>query len=128
MTTKEEREYKKELLSLIISKYIGGDISKLNNKNKKLYKDIQRKDVNTSIYTLNYINQQYYTWEVEHKDYELNSNFDRLIYLFNHNYEVCDNMLNQDETIYVESDEYKINIKSNNDIQSYIDLAEEVGL
>lgn len=129
MTNKEEKEYKKELLTLLIEKFIGGSISKLNNKNKKLYKDtVKERDVNVSIYCLRYIKSQFYSWEVEENDYELNPCFDRMIYLFNSNYEVCEVLVNSISESEVIEKDYDINLKSNNDIRSYLDKAMEVGL
>ena len=127
MTDKEIKEYKKELLDSLIEKYIGGSISKLNNKNKKLYKDILRKDVNKSIFTISYVKDQFYGWVVELKDYELNSNFDRFIYLFNHNYDVCCDMLEVDDKD-IDNSDYEFTFKTSKELKSYKDLAEEVGL
>lgn len=127
MTKKEEKEYKKELLDLLIGNCIGGDVSKLNNKNRKLYKEITGKNLNTSIFTMEYIKEQFYNWVVDCKDYELNSNFERIVYLFNHNYELCGEMLEVKEIEVVEKD-YEVTFKTSKEFKSYNDLAEEVGL
>lgn len=129
MTKKEIKEYKKELLSSLIEECIGGNISKLNNKNKKLLKDMLTNDINTTIFTITYIRSQYFGWEVDIKDYELNSNFERLVYLFNQNYEVCCNMIEPDyHTTNIYENDYDFNVSYKGDIKSYKDIAEEVGL
>lgn len=129
MTKKEMKEYKKELLSSLIEECIGGNISKLNNKNKKLLKDMLTNDINIAIFTITYIRSQYFGWEVDIKDYELNSNFERLVYLFNQNYKICCNMIEPDyHTTNIYENDYDFNVSYKGDIKSYKDIAEEVGL
>ncbi|MGL6167409.1 MAG: hypothetical protein ACRC0Y_03865 [Fusobacteriaceae bacterium] len=127
MTKAEIKKHNKELLILSIERCIGGTIDKLNNKDKKLVKDITSKDLESGLYTLEYIKQQYYSWEVESSQYNVEANLGRLVYLFNQNYDMCSEMLEVKEINSIETN-CEFRVKKVNDIKSYEDLAQEVGL
>lgn len=125
MTKKEEKEYKKNLIISQIEDMIYGKVDKLDSKNKKLLKDFLSKDLSVCLYTVDYSRPEYYNWEVEQRQRVINSNFERLIYLLNSNYEICEIMLNRD-SVEIKDNGYK---KSQcKDIVDYNVLAEEVGL
>lgn len=126
MTKKELKNYKENLIKENIENYIQGRIDKLDAKNKKLLKEFLKKDLDVCLYSLTYIKEEYFSWEVGPKDYNLNSNFDRLIYLLNNSYEFCEELLNRDS---VDTTDSELNIKiSNLDLEDYNELAKKVGL
>lgn len=126
MTKKELKEVRINTIQNLVESYIKNDLKKLNTKNKKLYKDILSKDLQTVIFCLSIIKNEYYSWEIYDKDDNANSNFDRLIYLFNRNF--SENMLTYGHnSVIIENDE-SITIKNNTTILDYNSLAEEVGL
>lgn len=126
MTKKELKEIRINTVENLVESYIKSDLKKLNTKNKKLYKDMLSKDLQTVIFCLSIIKNEYYSWEIYDKDDNANSNFDRLIYLFNRNF--SENMLTYDNNgVIIENDE-SIAIKNNTIILDYNRLAEEVGL
>lgn len=127
MTNKEQKVYKEDLFNLAIEQLIGGSVDKLNNKNKKLLKDFKKKSIELCMFTLHYCKSQFLEWCVEEKDYELNPNFDRLIYIINENLDICSILFEQDFTV-EEYGDYGINIKASKDLKSYDDTAKEVGL
>ncbi len=127
MTNKEQKVYKEDLFNLAMEQLIGGSIDKLNNKNKKLLKDFKKKSIELCMFTLHYCKNQFLEWCVEEKDYELNPNFDRLIYIINENLDICSILFEQDFTV-EEYGDYGINIKASKDLKSYDDTAKEVGL
>lgn len=126
MTKKELKEMELNTIKDLVSIYIKDDAKNLNAKNKKLYKDMVANDLKSVIACLSLIKDEYYAWEINVKDDNTNSNFDRLIYLFNQYY--SENILTYDSNNdIIESDE-TINIKSNHRTLDYRVLAEEVGL
>lgn len=126
MTKKELKEVRIGTIQNLVESYIKNDLKKLNTKNKKLYKDMLSKDLQTVIFCLSIIKNEYYSWEIYDKDDNANSNFDRLIYLFNRNF--SENMLTYGHnSVIIENDE-SITIKNNTTILDYNSLAEEVGL
>lgn len=126
MTKKELKEMELNTIKDLVSTYIKDDVKNLNAKNKKLYKDMVANDLKSVIACLALIKDEYYAWEINVKDDNTNSNFDRLIYLFNQYY--SENILTYDSNNdIIESDE-TINIKSNHRTLDYRVLAEEVGL
>lgn len=126
MTKKELKEMELNTIKDLVSTYIKDDVKNLNVKNKKLYKDMVANDLKSVIACLSLIKDGYYAWEINVKDDNTNSNFDRLIYLFNQYY--SENILTHDSNNdIIESDE-TINIKSNHRTLDYRVLAEEVGL
>lgn len=128
MTKKEEREYKEDLFASVIEGFIKGAITKLNNKNKKLLKDlIKQYSIEERLLCSSDVRASYYSWAIDSKEDEINSNFDRLIYLMNDRINYCEEMLKVRGTIEISCDE-ALNIKSAKDAVPYSELAEEVGL
>lgn len=126
MTKKELKEIRINTIENLVESYIKDNLKKLNTKNKKLYKEMLSKDLQTVIFCLSIIKNEYYSWEIYDKDDNANSNFDRLIYLFNKNF--SENMLTYGyNSVIIENDE-NIVIKNSTTILDYNRLAEEVGL
>lgn len=126
MTKKELKEIRIKTIESLVESYIKSNLKKLNTKNKKLYKEMLSKDLQTVIFCLSIIKNEYYSWEIYDKDDNANSNFDRLIYVFNKNF--SENMLTYGyNSVIIENDE-SIIIKNSTTILDYNRLAEEVGL
>lgn len=126
MTKKELKEIRIKTIESLVESYIKDNLKKLNTKNKKLYKEMLSKDLQTVIFCLSIIKNEYYSWEIYDKDDNANSNFDRLIYVFNKNF--SENMLTYGyNSVIIENDE-SITIKNSTTILDYNRLAEEVGL
>lgn len=126
MTKKEINELNKETAINIVSDYVGGDTKKLDSKNKKMLKEMLSKDLKKVIACLLYIKDDFFSWEITHKDNNINANFDRMIYLFNSYY--SDNILTDvSEHDTIEKDDI-LHVKSNHKTLNYIELAEGVGL
>ncbi len=126
MTKKELKEIRIKTIESLVESYIKDNLKKLNTKNKKLYKEMLSKDLQTVIFCLSIIKNEYYSWEIYDKDDNANSNFDRLIYVFNKNF--SENMLTYGyNSVIIENDE-SIIIKNSTTILDYNRLAEEVGL
>lgn len=126
MNKKEMREYKKDMCINAIEEMIQGKKEKLEPKNKKLLKDFIGKELDICLYTLGYVKDEYYSWEVDPRDYNINSNFDRLIYLLNNSYDYCSEIMSREN---VETKDYDVNLKKfSNDLKNYEDIAKKVGL
>lgn len=125
MTKKERKEYVKEIIITQVEEMIGGTQKELVSKNKKLFKEFLAKDLDVCLLTLNYVKDNYYSWEIDSQDIEVNKNFDRLIYLLNENLESCSESLNEErETV----NDYGYNPRVTNEIEDYRELEKKVGL
>lgn len=78
------------------------------------------------LYCLNYISNQYYSWEVSLREINPIDNCGRLIYLVNENIEICHQLLKK-ETTYIEKGN-ELKLTSAKDIKDYHEIAEKVGL
>ena len=118
MNRKEMREYKKDMCINAIEEMIQGKKEKLEPKNKKLLKDFIGKELDICLYTLGYVKDEYYSWEVDPRDYNVNNNFDRLIYLLNNSYEYCSEIMSREN---VETKDYDVNLKKfSNDLKNSV--------
>ena len=125
MTEAQKKKYTKEICQTTAERMIGGTLKELTPKNKKLLKDFLGQDIYVCLYTLQYVNTSYYEWEVDNEDYTVNKNFDRLIYLLNDAYTVCEEMLNKESN---SVQDYGYNIKSGaEDLVDYRELEKRVG-
>lgn len=125
MTEKQKKDYTKNMCIKLIEEMIGGEQKKLVPKNKKLLKDFLGKDIYTCLYCIDYVKHSYYSWEVDPNDYEVNKNFDRLVYLLNDSYEMCDSLLHKSST---ELNDWELTVKPSKDLRDYRDIEKEVGL
>lgn len=130
MTKKEENDYLKEMFNTNISLMVGLNVTKWNNQSKKIYKDMLSHGVALALYTINFSSRQYYSWEVSFNEYTPEKNLGRLLYLFNENLEWCKHNIEiSKDTEYIIEKDYNISmVNGSEDIKSYEDIAEEVGL
>lgn len=125
MTSKERRNYIKDIIVLHIEEMIGGTKKELAAKNKKLLKQFLDNDLEVCLWTLNYIEEQYYDWRVEPQDIEVNKNFDRLIYLLNTSLALCSDSLKEERAVVKD---YGYNTKVSNELEDFRHLEKKVGL
>lgn len=132
MTKKELRDNLKETIKNKICEMIGckelnsKNVTNANLKHIKQWLSSKEYSLEVVLFCLNYVSNQYYSWEVELKDINVIDNLGRLIYLVNENIDICKYLLDKKINI-VENDE-GIKLTSAKDIEDYHVIAEKVGL
>lgn len=132
MTKKELRDNLKETIKSKICEMINckeldtKTISNAHLKHIKCWLSSKCYPLESYLFCLNYISEQYYSWEVELRDINPIDNCGRLIYLVNENIDICHSLLNK-ESIYIETQD-DVKLTSVKDIEDYNSIAKKVGL